>query len=561
MPSVKSILDPVAKKDFEAILGRAYFSDDDAVLSGYAWTNGISKVPPAGEVFAPFWPVAVALPSSTEEVAEIVKCCKRHGLSFKAQSTGYGAVANVVDKDCVSIDLRRMNQMTILPEDRMAILDPYVTAGQLQAEAIKHGMTCHIVGAGPVHSPLASAAAFMGIGISGQSTSTNVRNLLSWEWVTPEGDIVRGGSAGESDDWSSSDGPGPGMRGMIRGLVGSSGGMGVFTKIGYKLYPVPTKEPIGAVGKLPQIGSPIPENFGFYQAVWPDWESQTEASFELVQDNLTFAMLRMPPTALGWTVTANNAEYISKLEDGTLPPVAQFENEINWSIGTMSRSAREHRWRANAVKNIVEKTGGRLIELAQEDAQMLYRGLVTAQYVARALRPTAGGLLTSFGINDSFHFMPRAAEAGERVFRGQNKPGGKLVQGHKEEHWSWANEQRYLWSENAIVFDPRNEESGYQAARTLFEFLSITWKEGEVGTNPFNLGPLADMTGDRVGNAAKYVRKVKNHFDPENRSKTMEYVDPNVSDTQQKLMTYIRPLVVSRLGKHMIAKMISKKGM
>ena len=48
---------------------------------------------------------------------------------------------------------------------------------------------------------------------------SNERNVLSVEWVTPAGDILRLGSANNPNaGWFCGDGPGPSLRGMMKGL-------------------------------------------------------------------------------------------------------------------------------------------------------------------------------------------------------------------------------------------------------------------------------------------------------------------------------------------------------
>ncbi|EQB12864.1 FAD-binding oxidoreductase [Sphingobium lactosutens] len=550
-------LSDAARREFEEIVGSRHISDDPAILSGYAWSCGVGKVP-GDSKFAKFWPVVVVMPSTTEEVAAIVKCCIRHDLHFKAHSTGYGSMANVSSDRSISIDLRRMNQLEIVPEDRMAIIGPYATAGMLQAEALKHGMTCHIVGAGPAHSPLASATSLIGVGITSQGTSANMRNLLSWEWVSPKGDIVRGGTSGSDCGWFAGEGPGPGVRGMIRGFFGAGGGLGVFTRIGYKLYPVPLKGVLRDTGSLPQIGSEIPEHFGFHQVVWPDVECQREGTFQLLQDDLVFAMLRMPADHIGWTVTATNAEYIEKSEAGTLPEVAWTENDSSWTLLTVARSAEEHAWRTACLRDIVAASGGRFLKLDRQDEQVLFRNLFTSHYVPRVLRP-ASGITTSFGVLDSFHFLPRAIEAGETILKGQNQPGGHLTQGGKEEQWIWPQEGRYMWAENILQFDPAKEASRRAALHSLLDHFRESWAN-PVGHTALSVGPIADVTGARFGKAASYMRKVKNAFDPEDRSKSNEYVIAAMPAAVEKILPLARPIFASRPMLWLVSRMLAKSG-
>lgn len=553
----KLALPAAARTELADIVGARFLSSDPAMLSAYAWNTGVGKVP-GNEKFAKIWPIAAVLPRSTEEVAAIVKCCLRHSLCFRAHSTGYGSMSHAATPETVVIDLRRMDTLEIDANNRMAIIGPYVTAGMLQAEALKHGMTCHIIGAGPAHSPLASATSLIGVGITSQGTSMNARNLLSWEWVSPQGEIVRVGSAAQGEQCFTGDGPGPGIRGMLRGFVGASGGLGVFTKIGYKLYPVPIEAPEDT-GQLPQLGLRIPEHAGFFHAVWPDWESQREASFQLIDENLCFAMLRMPPDHIGWTVTGTNAEFVERVRSQTLPEVARPENDRNWTLLTLSGSAAEHAWRTSVVEDIVRRTGGRLLELAQHDAEVLFRNLFTSHYVPRVLRPS-GGITTSFGVVDSLHFLPKAMAAGEVCLDGRNQEGGPLIQGGREEHWAWPHEGRYFWSENIIDFDPASQESRTAAARSLLDHFAIMWKD-PVGVLALGVGPIMELQGESIGAPQRYLRQIKHHLDPVDASRTTDFILTHVPPLAEAVLPKLRSIFSSAPARALLSRIVGAKGL
>jgi FAD/FMN-containing dehydrogenase len=176
-------------------------------------------------------PVVVALPVSTEEVQALVRICNRQGLKYKAFSTGWGAWCGPTTDNVVQIDLRRMNRILEIDEKNMyAVVEPYVCGAQLQAEAMKVGLNTHIIGAGPNCSPLASATSGWGVGHDGIYMSYSPRNLLGLEWVQPTGEILRLGAPGSGKGWFCGDGPGPSLRGTMRGYFGALSGMGVFTK-------------------------------------------------------------------------------------------------------------------------------------------------------------------------------------------------------------------------------------------------------------------------------------------------------------------------------------------
>ena len=98
-----------------------------------------------------------------------------------------------------------MNQIIEINEKNMyAVVEPYVTSAQLQAELFKRGLNTNVKGAGSQCS-----AMLRGHGHLDQSMGADDRNHLAVEWVTPDGELVRLGSLGSTDEWFCGDGPGP----------------------------------------------------------------------------------------------------------------------------------------------------------------------------------------------------------------------------------------------------------------------------------------------------------------------------------------------------------------
>ena len=203
------------------LLGSENFSNDPVITDTYAYNWCIEFVNAAegktGDEVNGFYhrPAAVALPSTTQEVVELIKLCNKHGLKFKAQSTGLGPWNNASGTDVVIVDLRRMNKLIKIDAKNMyAVVEPYVSGAQLQVEAMKVGLNDHMPGCGPMGSPLASATSMCGPGFTSASTGFSDRNVLGVEWVLPTGEILKLGSLGmkENADWYSGDGPGPSLR-------------------------------------------------------------------------------------------------------------------------------------------------------------------------------------------------------------------------------------------------------------------------------------------------------------------------------------------------------------
>ena len=99
-------------------------------------------------------PVAAVLPGSAEEVQAIVKACNRFKVKYRAHSTGWVWLITPMAENVVILDMRRMNRILEIDKKNMfAVVEPYVVAAQLQAEAMKVGLNCNLIGAGASCSP------------------------------------------------------------------------------------------------------------------------------------------------------------------------------------------------------------------------------------------------------------------------------------------------------------------------------------------------------------------------------------------------------------------------
>ncbi|MDR7156835.1 glycolate oxidase [Sphingobium xenophagum] len=509
----RSRLSGAARQELIEILGPRGFSDDPAVIAGYAWVTTTGGTPSSKQIYK-IRPEAILLPNSTEEVQAIVRACLRHGVKYRAHSTGMGSFSGVTQEGVVSLDLRRMDKIVEMDQrNQLAVIEPYVTAAQLQAEAMKVGLTPHIIGAGWTHSPLASATSGGGIGITGNHTGYNARNLMAWEWVTPEGDVVRSGSAGAGTGWFAGEGPGPGFRGMIRGQAGAFGSLGVFTRIGYKLHPWAGPTSLDHRGQHPQLGIPLSDTLRLYQVAWPDWKGPRDAAYELMASNAATFIVRLPPDQYGWILYSTNREYYEHVKNGTLPEVARTENRISWTLVAVSGSQAEAEWRDRTIRSIVERTGGRELDLAPEHAEIIARNSITSCYSPRAYRSGPRQVLTSVGVYNSVGLLPQVVQTSERLMAPYKEKRHTFSEGSPEEFWLWLSEGRHLWGENIVACDNDTSRSGGDG----FAFVLQTMDENSrspLGTAAFALGSLfADIYGQRFG-LNRLMRKIKSEFDP-----------------------------------------------
>ena len=251
---------------FEAVVGPENISDDPVDLDAWAWRSGMFAL---AQDFKPRFE-AILMPGSTEEVQAIVRLCNTFGVQFKASSTGWGVYCDAGGPGCIKLDMRRMNRIIEINEENMyAVVEPYVIHAQLQAELMKRGFCCNVNGAGGITSAM-PLAAHEGIGHMSGTCSISERNQLALEWVTPEGEIIQTGSLAALGEWFCADGPGPSLRGVVRGNVMPLGGLGVYTKAALKIYHWGGPPTMEVEGNSPDYVAKIPATMMLRYLSWPD---------------------------------------------------------------------------------------------------------------------------------------------------------------------------------------------------------------------------------------------------------------------------------------------------
>jgi glycolate oxidase len=283
-----------AYKALESIVGKEYISSDPVICEGYRSGPGGYECGLGYERVMTKIPGGIIMPRTTEEVQKIVKACNKYKVPYVPYSTGwYGPRSHCHVNDELLIDLKRMTSCTIDDKHLYATVESGVIYSQLQEEAMKRG--CYII-VGGGGSQCSAIANMLGDGWSPLSYRIGLphRRILGTELVLPDGELVKMGSlaTGEDDFWG--EGPGPDLRGLLRGFTGVRGCLGIVTKMAIKLLPFQPERLVPS-GISPHTTLELPvKRVKWINFTMPDKNSMKQAMFEMAKTEIGGGATKVP---------------------------------------------------------------------------------------------------------------------------------------------------------------------------------------------------------------------------------------------------------------------------
>lgn len=337
------------------ILGPERISDDPAVMEAY--TRDI--LPPG--ILNPSAPEFVALPASTKEVQAIIKLANRYKFSFMPVGSNMWSINTVANRPkTLIIDPKRMNKIIEIDKKNMlAVIEPYVTHAQLQAEANKNGLYIGSPMVGGQASSLANHCLEANWGVS-YRIGMGYRNILGMEWVLPNGDILRTGSFCMPEaGYFHGEGPGPDLRGLLRGSFGVSGGHGMVTKMAVKLHPWPGPPRWPVEGITPDLKSVLPEErFKWYLFRYPTLEDAIDAMYEIGRAEIGAVCHIWPPLFLNSLCAKSNEEYWNAWKEKYWQ--THCGNMVSISLWGFT-SERQLHYESSVLEDIIYESGGEVV--------------------------------------------------------------------------------------------------------------------------------------------------------------------------------------------------------
>ena len=506
------VLDKEIYKEYADVVGDVNINDGEVICKAYAYNwcmeffNFLEKG--TTEPFSPV-PKAVILPSTTEEVVNIVKICNKYKIQFKAQSTGLGPWNQPSTDNAVILDLRRMNRIVKIDEKNLyCVVEPYVSGGQLQVEIMKHGLNCHMPGAGPMASPLASATSMNGPGFTSPVTGHSARNVLGVEWVLPDGELLQLGSSGlkNNPDWFNGDGPGPSLRGIMRGWAGAKSGLGVFTKVAIKLFPYPCSTKFNVSGHSPHYDFEIPDFIRVYVFDCGSLKKLEVVMIRVETEEISF----MCSYLAGLAVSA-----IFSLDfDGLIEKIKLASLTAPLVVIITGNTKREFDYKEKVMELIIDEMElTNIIDKSYTPDPIFYAEALRANLGYHGFIAT-GGFQSAAGSADTVNLCLRALTANTPLRMKAIKKGA-IANDFASGAWGTSYEHgHYMHLELPIMYDQTDKWSIQGMAEVMEDSNKLHLKKN-LGAPFFVEGNHNhELFGPKMLNYHIWLRKIKDAFDP-----------------------------------------------
>jgi D-lactate dehydrogenase len=204
----------------QALLGDSLLRDPAECLA-YGYDNSRRQAQP----------MAVALPTTTEQVQGIVRACRAHATPLTARGRGTNTTgASVPSAGGVVVSFERMNRLLdIRPGDRAAVVEPGLLNGELQLALRPHGLSWP---PDPTSAPYSTVGGNLACNAGGPRAlkhGASRDNVLALRAVDGRGELLRFGAATSKSAMGFD---------LSRLLVGSEGTLALIVEATLRLVPL-----------------------------------------------------------------------------------------------------------------------------------------------------------------------------------------------------------------------------------------------------------------------------------------------------------------------------------
>ena len=536
----------IAYKALQDVVGKENVTNDPFMCQAYSriqWTpDGVIQ---REQIGISMRPVCVIMPGSTEEVQTIFRIANRYLFPVIPRGTGMINSAFPNREGTVVIDPKRMDRIITLDAKNMyAVVEPYVTFASLQVEAMKEGLSYPSPPAGSQISVLANISWHGGYGNSWLS-GLGAQMLLGFEMVLPNGEILRSGSISQAgSDWIWNDGPGPDLRGFLRGAqFGHAGGMGMVTKVSTRLFPWSGPNVFPTQGNaLEKVSEFPPDKFRWYMVSFPHKYPEEEEYGIKKACDLQYELAK---AEIGAVVQHNAKQFLlswasrtkEEFHEGMAKDVFPHGYNI---VGLCAITSLEQlEYEEKVLRHIVEKQGGTFLTEEDEPYRLWMRianEWIRFGHSMRLSRPSDSfhqGTACLDSIDNVAKEIVRANRAQRELYE---KEGiGKGILQPISQHGGWINplERGYGAVMTTDLWPDQTPQKAAECIKLLFGSLKGMLQIKSAGATVALLGPAYDLLGPRFFNVHLLVKEMKKEFDPNNISNPPYATRPDVVSPQE----------------------------
>jgi hypothetical protein len=513
------------------ILGNDYVEDDPAIMEAF-YRDGLTP-----QFMSRGRAEFIVLPENTGDIQQILKLANRYHFPFSITSTGLNTQScNAVEGMpywCI-IDPKRMDQLEIDVDNMYAIVEPYVTIAQLQAEAMKHGLFCGVPGASSQASVLAGNV-FQSIQWTGWRTGVG-RSVLGVEWILPSGDILRTGSLaipGAGYCWG--EGPGPDGRGLLRGHVGHLGALGVVTKMAVKLYLWPGPKIWPTEGVQPEKISVLPKDkIKSYFISFPTLKKSIDAVREMGKAEIAGLVMKFTPWDFVCWATKSFEEFW-EVWGSEFWEKQRKSGHMVWVELWGFTSEKQLKYEEKVLQKIIAENKG---ELVPDDVhRWLDHGLTP-----NAVRDThrnrftrmGGRIMVTGATMDSLYDVLRSAQIDLPLRDRYTPPLGEM--GNSIKFWPF-DFGRLAWTEADSIAEKSNEFEEMMQKELAPDMVKTALQNLAAPT--VTVGAIAQL-GSQFGNIHILLGEIKNALDPNNIANPTRLI--NMSELEKRGVTFKPPI-------------------
>ena len=489
------------------ILGEEYVTRDEAITMAYSRCFiSIDMIPPK----------CIVRPAEVSEIQQIYRLANHYNFKVIPTGTNFVSTAQPATKeyDYVTIDPKRMDGLWIDEQNMMAVVEPYVTAGRLQMEAMKRGLTCYIASAGAQISVLTNLI-YNGFHMQSYRLGSGSRSMLAMEWVLPNGEIVHTGSAAVLDDdffWG--EGPVSDLRGMFKGSYGYFGGMGMCVKIGIKLFPYPGPKKFPCEGTSPDFRVNFPEDrFRTFLIDFDTMDDCVNSIYEVGHAEIAARNVHMANSWIPMIKSLCREEYF-ELRDSE--EYKRQAHNLQVVVLEAITSPKQLDYEESVLKDIIKENKGRFITGPLLD--------YTASMVSPCLLYRPALLYRGFRVGGSFTCIKMPLDSVDHaalVTKNAKKLNARLLKNRQPPIFDDGGGSNYIspydFGHCAHMELPVLYEKSFDVTKTGARIMAAQAVEDLYsGTHPggYLFSFMPDLMGPLMGKFHTHIRKIKEAFDP-----------------------------------------------